>query len=142
MYTQALLKYKPSLLVAVPSQAGYDDVQCFSFNSNAPELELELVECVPGPVSNHLVQNTVMVRLSASLPLYLTSDENSKCSGSQQYKLLYSQKYWWELNLAVGSQMAIAKALADFNLAVRYGIAIRIYASKKFWRILIWRLLS
>ena len=28
--------------------------------------------------------------------------------------------------------MAIAKALADFNLAVRYGIAIRIYASKKF----------
>ena len=35
--------------------------------------------------------------------------------------------------------MAIAKVLADFNLAVQYGIAIRIYASKKFWRILIWR---
>ena len=32
----------------------------------------------------------------------------------------YSRKYWRELNLAVGSQMAIAKALADFNLAVRY----------------------
>ena len=72
---QVFLKYKPSLLVAVPSQAGYDDVQCFSFNSNAPELELEPVEYVPGPVSNHLVQNTVMVRLSASLPLSLTSDE-------------------------------------------------------------------
>ena len=38
--------------------------------------------------------------------------------------------------------MAIAKALADFNLAVRYGIAIRIYMSKKFWWILIWWLLS
>ena len=61
--------------MAVPSQDGYDDVQCFSFNSNAAELELEPVECVPGPVSNHLVQNTVMVRLSASLPLYLTTDE-------------------------------------------------------------------
>ena len=75
MYTQAFLKYKPSLLVAVPGGAGYDDVQCFSFNSNVPELELELVEYVPGPVSNYLVQNTVMVRLSASLPLYLTTDE-------------------------------------------------------------------
>ena len=40
--------------------------------------------------------------------------------------LPYSWKYWWELNLAVGSQMAIAKALANFNLAVWYGIAIRI----------------
>ena len=51
----------------------------------------------------------------------------------------YSWKYWRELNLAVGSQ--IAKVLADFNLAVQYGIAILIYASKKFWQILIWRLL-
>ena len=41
----------------------------------------------------------------------------------------YSQKYWRELNLAVGSQMAIVKVLADFNLAVRYRIAIHIYAS-------------
>ena len=41
----------------------------------------------------------------------------------------------------VGSQIAIANVLADLNLAVWYGIAIRIYASKKFWRILIWRLL-
>ena len=61
--------------MAVPSQAGYDGVQCFSFNYNAAELELEPVEYVPGPVSNHLVQNTLMVRLSASLPLYLTTDE-------------------------------------------------------------------
>ena len=30
----------------------------------------------------------------------------------------YSRKYWRELNLVVGSQMAIAKVLADFNLAV------------------------
>ena len=36
-------------------------------------------------------------------------------------------------NLAVGSQIAIARILADFNLAVRYGIAICIYVSKKLW---------
>ena len=47
--------------------------------------------------------------------------------------------YRRELNLAVGSQIAIANLLADLNLAVRYGIAIHIYASKKFWRVLIWR---
>ena len=50
----------------------------------------------------------------------------------------YSQKYWQELNLAVGSQIAIANALADLNLVVWDGITIRIYVSKKFWRILIW----
>ena len=33
----------------------------------------------------------------------------------------------WELNLAVGSQTAIAKVLVDFNSAVQYGIAIHIY---------------
>ena len=50
----------------------------------------------------------------------------------------YSWKYWRELNLAVEPKIAIARILADLNLAVRYGIAIRIYASRKFWRILIW----
>ena len=30
--------------------------------------------------------------------------------------LPYSQKYWWELNLVVGPQIAIAKILADFYL--------------------------
>ena len=59
----------------------------------------------------------------------------------------YSRKYWRELNLTVGSQMAIAKVLADSNLAVRSGGSVQdrhtynIYASKKFWRILIWWLL-
>ena len=52
----------------------------------------------------------------------------------------YSRKYWRALNLAVEPKIAIARILADLNLAVRYGIAIRIYASRKFWRILIWRL--
>ena len=42
--------------------------------------------------------------------------------------------------MAVGFQIAIANTLADLNLAVWYVIAIRIYASKKFWWILIWRL--
>ena len=48
------------------------------------------------------------------------------------YNVPYSRKYWRELNLVVGSQIAIANVLADLNLVVRYGITIRIYASKKF----------
>ena len=53
----------------------------------------------------------------------------------------YSRKYWRALNLAVEPKIAIARIiLADLNLAVGYGIAIRIYASRIFWRILIWRL--
>ena len=53
----------------------------------------------------------------------------------------YSQKYWHELNLAVKPKIAIARILEDLKLAVQYGIAIRIlYASRKFWRILTWRL--
>ena len=56
--------------------------------------------------------------------------------------LLYSWKYWRELNLAVEPKIAIGRILVDLNLAVRYGIAIRIilYVSRKFWQILIWRL--
>ena len=34
----------------------------------------------------------------------------------------YSQKYWWELNLAVGSQIAIANVLVDLNLAVAQAV--------------------
>ena len=40
--------------------------------------------------------------------------------------LPYSWKYWRELNLAVEPKIAIARILVDLNLAVRYGIAIRI----------------
>ena len=40
--------------------------------------------------------------------------------------LPYSQKYWWELNLVVEPKITIARILVDLNLAVRYGIAIRI----------------
>ena len=56
------------------------------------------------------------------------------------YTIPYSLKYWRELNLAVEPKITITRILADLNLAVRYVIAIRIYASRKFWRILIWRL--
>ena len=52
----------------------------------------------------------------------------------------YSRKYWRELNLVVEPKIAIARILADLNLAVRYGIAICIYVSRKFWQILIWQL--
>ena len=44
---------------------------------------------------------------------------------------MYGQKYWQELNLAVGSQIAISNVLADLNLAVQYRITIHIYARKK-----------
>ena len=56
--------------------------------------------------------------------------------------ILYSWKYWRELNLVVEPKIAIARILVDLNLAVQYGIAIRIhvYANRKFWQILIWRL--
>ena len=37
--------------------------------------------------------------------------------------------------MAVEPKIAIERILADLNLAVRYGIAMRIYASRKFWRI-------
>ena len=52
-----------------------------------------------------------------------------------QIILPYSRKYWRELNLAVQPQITITRILVDLNLAVRYGIAIRIYASGKFWRL-------
>ena len=51
--------------------------------------------------------------------LELEGEGNTNIIGN--YSVPYSRKYWWELNLAVGSQMAIAKALADFNSAARYG---------------------
>ena len=72
---QSFLKYKPSLLVAVPSEAGAQ-VECFSFHSSAPQLDLSPVEYVAGPVSNHLVKNTLMVRVTGSVPLFLTSNTN------------------------------------------------------------------
>ena len=61
------------------------------------------------------------------------------------YGIPHSWKYWQELNLVVEPKIAIARILADLNLAVRYGIAIRIhvhvsYVSRKFGRFLIWRL--
>ena len=52
----------------------------------------------------------------------------------------YSRKYWQVINLAVEPKIAIARIIADLILAVRYGIAISIYVSRKFWPILIWRL--
>ena len=47
-----------------------------------------------------------------------------------------------ELNLAVGSQITIANVLVDLNLAVRYGIAIRIMQVRNFWRFLICQFLK
>ena len=68
------------------------------------------------------------------------SQESAHVLEFQGFNIPYSRKYWRELNLAVEPKIAIARILADLNLAVQYGIDIRIYASKKFWWILIWRL--
>ena len=46
-------------------------------------------------------------------------------------QLPYSRKIWQELNLADSLESARAKISADLNMAVPYGIAIRIYACKK-----------
>ena len=58
--------------------------------------------------------------------------------------ILYSWKYWQELDLVVGSQIAILNVLADLNLAVWYGIAICIYAIRNSvdFSCVIWRLLE
>ena len=66
--------------------------------------------------------------------------QGTRKMGCKAHIIPYSRKYWRALNLAVEPKIAIERILADLNLAVRYGIAIRIYASRKFWRILIWRL--
>ena len=52
-----------------------------------------------------------------------------------QISILYSRKYWRELNLAVEPKIAITRIIGRSNLAVRYGIAIRIYARRKIWRL-------
>ena len=79
--------------------------------------------------------------LQFPLPLHCSSSSapfSFVLNDSQSQKQIpYSWKYWWELNLAVEPKIAIARILADLNLAVWYGIAIRIYASRKFWQILI-----
>ena len=53
------------------------------------------------------------------------------CQSGKPWRHIYiiitiCRKYWRELNLAVKPKIAIARIiLADLNLAVRYGIAIR-----------------
>ena len=45
--------------------------------------------------------------------------ENRECRIHKIQRIPYTRKYWRELNLAVGLLIAIAKILADLNLAVR-----------------------
>ena len=49
---------------------------------------------------------------------------SSSLGGSTLSYPLELQTYWCELNLAVGSKIAVVRMLADINLAVQYGIAI------------------
>ena len=52
-------------------------------------------------------------------------------------EVTYSWKSLLELNLGVGPKIIIAKLLVNLNLMVQYGIAIRMYANKEVWQILI-----
>ena len=78
-----------------------------------------------------------MLRVSNLTPKDIHNEALLQChnfSISVALVIPYSRKYWRALNLAVEPKIAIERILADLNLAVRYGIAIRIYASRKFWR--------
>ena len=71
----------------------------------------------------------------ASAKRLLTTGLQIIAKVTRVYSIPYSRKYWRELNLAIEPKIAIVRILA-----VWYGIAIRIYANRKVWRILIWRL--
>ena len=103
--------------------------------------------CSPPPPSPLFILIAIYSSLGEKLGALGGGGEASPCPpmdrtlpGKNIWTIPYSRKYWRALNLAVEPQIAVRRVLADLNLAVRYGIAIRIYASRKFWRILIWRL--
>ena len=87
--------------------------------------------------------SSVFTRINTYTDKNIHHTVHHNTSVSRANGMPYSWKYWRELNLVVGSQIAISNVLADLNLVVRYRIAICtcMYASKKFWWILIWRLL-
>ena len=64
----------------------------------------------------------------------LERERERRVKRSSTYRIycIYSRKYWRELNLVVEPKIAIGRILVGLNLAVRYGITIRIYASRKF----------
>jgi hypothetical protein len=107
---------------------------CASFRADEPvELTVSLLSTAPLPLN----LTKMCVLFFQEVKNYWWNMINIHM---YMYSIPYSRKYWRELNLAVEPKIAIARILADLNLAVRYGIAIRIYASRKFWQILIWRL--
>ena len=81
----------------------------------ANKTKIEIKECEEERYKHLVMIGNV---LHPSVPI--SNDEVTVCT------ILYSQKYWQELNLAVKPKMAIARILADLNLAVWYGIAIHI----------------
>ena len=72
--------------------------------------------------------------------LYEDGILDQKEYAEQKQDIPYIWKIWRELNLVDRPESARANVLAGLNLAVRYGIVICIYACKKYWWILIWRL--
>ena len=69
------------------------------------------------------------LQCTACLNRVIGSYANINVSFSLDYNIPYSRKYWRALNLVVEPKIAIERILADLNLAIRYGIAIRIYAN-------------
>ena len=64
--------------------------------SHTPYMYLWLIDYSPCPLCRKLCQYMAQTRKQVAIP--------------------YSWKYWWELNLAVGSQIAISNLLAGLNL--------------------------
>ena len=103
-------------------------------------VQLTCRQCDPFPTQRHMARDedtTFVVEIGPSAnPRGYTG-----ITGTCTYRI--AGNIWRELNLTVEPQIAIARILlADLNLAVQYGIVICIilYTSRKFWRILIWRL--
>ena len=116
----------------LPTNSGINDsYQHRYMNERACGIILRLVSIV-----------FVILPFCEDFGLFLREDFGGykKMHSINKQTLLYtiSWKYWRELNLAIEPKIAFAKILADLNLAVQYGIAILIYASRKFWQISIW----
>ena len=69
-----------------------------------------MLHTLGGPGTNHVMEREAPFRSKVTRLASITAYKKTY--------VLYSRKYWRELNLAVGPKIAIAKILADLNLAV------------------------
>ena len=109
-------------------------MEYFNCGDHPLQLELERPEGVVGVVIADVAPfRTITARSGVRVQLYIAIGHiGGHCSKEIHTIIIllrsipYSRKYWRELNLAVKPKITITRILADLNLAVRYGIAIRI----------------